>query len=158
MLVLYGAAIFFRSPKTGVQRMSLFKTFETDEKKETEGVEVEGPPNDDSTVPVFVLASMGRANKKYAKALDKATKPFRGNLQSMGNDFAEKIFMEIFVSCVLKDWRNVQDRDGSTITFSEPNAIELFKKLPRLYDFLQTYAQSSELFKDEAREEEAKNL
>jgi len=137
--------------------MSLFDTFETNENKEAQGVEVECAPNDDGSVPVFIIASMGRANRKYAKALEKATKPFRGNIQSMGADFAEKVFMEIFVSCVLKDWRNVQDKEGNTVTFSEPNAIEYFKKLPRLYDYLQSQAQSVELFKDEAREEAAKN-
>jgi hypothetical protein len=118
---------------------------------------IELAPNKDGSIPTFKLASMGKANRAYTKALDKATKPYRSNINGMGNDLAESIFMKVFVATVLKDWQNVQQKDGSAIPFSEPNAIELFKKLPRLYDDLQEKAKSVELFKAEEQEADAKN-
>lgn len=137
--------------------MSLFDLYGTDEKKEVEGVEVTFPPNEDGSVPTFVIAATSKSNQKYSKALELATKPWRRNIESMGTENAERIYREVFAKHVIKGWRNVQDKDGTEIPFSVENAMELFKKLPRLYDDLTQRAGSIELFREAQREEEAGN-
>lgn len=148
--------------------MSLFDLYGTDEKKEVEGVEVTFPPNDDGSVPVFIIAATSKSNQKYSKALENATKPWRRNIEAMGSQNAERIYREVFVKTVLKGWKNVQVpqklvehfegvAESGNIPFNEKNAVALFEKLPRLYDDLTQRAGSVELFREAQREEEAGN-
>lgn len=137
--------------------MSLYDQYATDAKKEAEGVEVTFPPNEDGSVPTFILAATSKSNQKYAKALDAATKPYRRNMDAMKPETAEALYRDVFVKTVLKGWRNVQDRDGNDIPYSNENAVKLFTDLPRLYDDLNSRAGSIDLFREAQREEEAGN-
>ena len=138
--------------------MSLHTQFATNETKEIEGVMVQYGANKDGTIPTFKLSRMGRSNKKYTKALDAATKPFRRQLDlgTMDAATSERIFMEVFVITVLTCWYDVQVKD-LTVNYNKENAMNLMKELPELYDDLQEKAKSAALFRDEAVEEEAKN-
>lgn len=137
--------------------MSLFEQYGTDAKKEAEGVEVTFPPNKDGTLPTFVVAATSKNNQKYAKALEAATKPYRRNMDAMQPEVAERIYRDVFVKTVLKGWSNVQDKDGNAIPYSREAALDLFEKLPRLYDELNSRAGSIDLFREAQREEEAGN-
>jgi len=137
--------------------MSLFDQYETSPTKEIDGVPVQFAPNDDGTVPTFIIAATSKTNARYAKALDSATKPWRRNMDAIGNEKAESLYRDVFIKTVLKGWSNVQDRDGKDIPYSQQAAIDLFKRLPRLYDAIVDQAGSIEIFKEEAREGEAKN-
>lgn len=138
--------------------MSLYSQFATNQSKEVDGVMVEYGPNSDSTVPTFKLSRMGKSNKRYAKALDAATKPYRRQLElgTMDQAISERVFMEVFVTTVLLGWNDVE-MDDSKAAFNKANAIKLFTDLPELYDDLQEKAKSAALFRDEALEIEAKN-
>lgn len=137
--------------------MSLYDQYGTDAKKEAEGVEVALAPNDDGTIPTFVLAATSRSNQKYAKALDNATKPYRRNIDAMKPETAEALYRDVFVKTVLKGWKNVQDRNGVEIPYSAEAAVKLFTELPRLYDDLNSRAGSIDLFRESQKEEEAGN-
>lgn len=139
--------------------MSLFDQFQTNAEKEIEGVPVQYAPNKDGTVPTFYLSRMGKTNKKYSKALDKATKPYQRQLKlgTLDNATADDLFMGVFAKTVLKGWENVNGRDGKPLTFTVENAVELFKLLPDLYDDLTEKASSAALFREEANEEDAGN-
>lgn len=139
--------------------MSLFKQFGTDAAAETAGVKVEFGPNEDKTVPTFHLSRMGKSNKRYSKALELATRPYRRQIElgTMSNDVADKLFLEVFVSTILLGWDNVQDREGKAMAFTKENAVELMGQLPELYDDLQEKAKSAALFRETALEDEAKN-
>lgn len=139
--------------------MSLYNQFETNKEAEVEGVEVEYGANADKTVPKFRISRMSKANKKYTKALERATRPHRRaiELETMNNDLAERLFMGVFVDTVLLGWSNVQDREGKNIAFNKENALKLFTDLPELYDDLQEKAKKASLFREEAIEEEAGN-
>lgn len=137
--------------------MSLFDQYETDAAKEAEGVEVTFPPNADGSVPTFIVAATSKNNQKYAKALELATKPYRRNMDALKNEQAEALYVDVFVKTVLKGWKNVQNKDGSEIAYNYQNALDLFKRLPRLYDDLNGRAGSIELFREAQREEEAGN-
>lgn len=139
--------------------MSLYSQFETDTAKEVEGIEVQYGPNKDKTIPTFRISRASKSNKSYSKQLEKATRPFRRqiDLGTMNNDTAENLFMKVFVNTILKGWQNVQNQKGEEIAFNEENAMKLFTDLPELYDDLQEKAKSASLFRDEAQEEEAGN-
>lgn len=139
--------------------MSIFDDFGTNQKAEVEGVWVEYSENKDGTVCAFKVSRMGKSNKKYTKALDRATKPVRRQieLKTLKDDKAEEIFLQVFVDTVLLDWRNVQRQDGTEIPFSKEKAMEVMRALPDLYDDLQEKAKEMALFRQEVLEEEAKN-
>lgn len=139
--------------------MSLYNQFATNKEAEVEGVEVEYGANADGSIPSFRISRMSKANKKYTKALERATRPHRRaiELETMNNDLAERLFMGVFVDTVLLGWSNIQDRDGKAIAFNKENALKLFTDLPELYDDLQEKAKKASLFREEAIEEEAGN-
>lgn len=137
--------------------MSIYDAFETDSQKESVGVWVEYPPNADGSIPRFKIAAMSSENVKYSKVLEKLSKPYSGNFEAMGERVAERILMQAFVQGILREWENVQTKEGTTIVFSEPNAIDFFSGIKRLYQDLNNKAKSIQLFKSAQQEEAAKN-
>src|SRR3954469_12243509 len=118
--------------------MSLHKQFKTDEKKETEGIEVTYGPNDDKTIPTFRVARRGPSNQRYVKALERESAPYRRMLElgTLDSTVQAKIMRRVFCSSVLLNWDNVQDQKGKVIPFNFENAVKLFEELPELYDDL----------------------
>ena len=141
--------------------MSLYKQFKTNADKEMEGVEIEfnEATNDDGSVPTFVISRMGKSNKRYTKALEAATRPYRRQIElgTMKNEVAEEIFLNVFVDTVLKGWKNVRDENGAELAFGKQAAVKLFQDLPEVYERLQEEAKQSANFRDLALEDEAKN-
>ncbi len=141
--------------------MSLYKQFATNTEKEIEGIEVQmtEAENDDGSIPTFVVSRMGKSNKRYSKALEAATRPYRRQIElgTMNNDKAEEIFLGVFVDTVLKGWKNVRDESGADMPFTKQTATKLFKDLPEVYERLQEEAKLSANFREASLEEEAKN-
>ena len=141
--------------------MSLYKQFATNSEKEMEGVEVQmtEAENEDGSIPTFVVSRMGKSNKRYSKALEAATRPYRRQIElgTMNNDKAEEIFMGVFVDTVLKGWKNVRDENGAELPFNKQSATKLFKDLPEVYERLQEEAKLSANFREASLEEETKN-
>jgi len=146
--------------------MSLSKQFATDTAKEVEGVVIQFGQNDDGSVPGFHISRMSKANTRYTRALEAATRPYRRQIEmgTLANDVAERVFMGVFVDTVLKGWENVEladvtgnENDTGFAPFNRANALSLFGRLPELYDDLQNQAKSAAMFKEEAQEAEAKN-
>lgn len=140
--------------------MSIFDQLQTNVQKEADGVPIEFGANKDGSIPTFIIAAISRTNTKYTKEMERVTKPYRRNgglIQSLGDERAESLVMDVFIKTVLKGWKNVQDRGGNEIEFTPANAKKIFTEVPRLYDILNNSANSVELFQDEAREEEAGN-
>lgn len=139
----------------------LHKRFKTDNVKETEGVRIEFPEaqNDDGTIPVFILSRMGKANKAYQKAIEAATRPHRRQIQleTLNNDVAEELFLNVFVDVILKGWENIQNDENQNVPFSKSSAVALMKELPDVYERLQEEAKESTNFRDNALENEGKN-
>ncbi len=146
--------------------MSLSNQFATDKKAEVDGVWVEYGANEDGTIPRFKISRMSKANKKYTKALEKATRPHRRaiELETMNNDLAERLFMQVFVDTVLLDWENINKadvtgnkEDEGHADFNRDSAMSLFENLNELYDDLQEKAKKASLFREESLEGEAGN-
>lgn len=146
--------------------MSLRNQFETNKSKESDGVAIVFGQNSDGTNPTFIISRMSRANQKYTKTLEAVTRPYRRqmDLGTLSNDIAEKLFLEVFVKTILKDWQNISlsdvtgnaDDEGYA-PFTIENATKLMTALPELYDDLQAQAKSAALFKDESVSTESKN-
>jgi len=141
--------------------MSLFKQFATDSKKEIDGIEVKfyEAENDDGSIPTFIVSRMGKSNKRYAKALEQATRPHRRQiaLETFSNEKGEEIILNVFAETVVIGWSNVLDRNGIVIEYSKENAVKLLTELPELYARLQEEASLVVNFRNEMLEEEAKN-
>lgn len=138
---------------------SLYKTYKTDAEKEIKGVEITFEPNEDGTVPTFIISRIAESNKEYTKALDAATKPYRRQMQlgTLPKAKDKAIFLDVFVSTIVLGWSNVQGEDGQNIPFNKANAIKLFTDLPDLLTELQVQASDAALFRVTALEDEAKN-
>jgi len=146
--------------------MSLRKQFGTDAKMESEGVEVQFGENQDGSIPTFRLARATKANKAYSKALERATRPHRRQIElgTMNNELAEKMFMGVFVDTLLLGWSNVklsdvtgdEESEGSA-PFNRENALALLQALPDLYEDLQMKCNGASLFRSEKLEEESGN-
>jgi hypothetical protein len=141
-----------------VKKGGLYANYKTDTKKEWNGVPYT-VTNPDESVSTFYLARAGKTNKDYQKELDRRTRPYRRQIElgTMNENLAEQIFMEVFISTVLKGWDGVSDEDGNTMEFNEPNAKKLLTDLPDLYDELQAAAKDASRYRDEKLDAEAKN-
>ncbi len=147
--------------------MSLREQFGTNLSKETEGVEVKYGKNDDGTEPTFIISRMGKSNKGYMKALERALRPHKRaiDLKTMDNEVAGKILEDVFVAHVLKGWSNVMLNDitgktedkGKQAPYSREMATALFEVLPDLFDELNSQANDASNFRDAQLEDDAKN-
>lgn len=139
--------------------MSLYKNYATDSTKETNGVEVTFEANDDGTVPTFIVSRIGDSNKEYMKALRAATKPFQRQieLKALSPEKDAAIFMEVFLSTILKGWSNVQNEAGEVIPFTKENANKLFTDLPDVFKEIQKQASLAATFRKNVLDEQAKN-
>lgn len=151
--------------------MGLAKDYKTDAAKEADGVEVKLSVNDDGTVPTFTLSRMSKSNKRYTKAFELATRPYRRQieLKTLNEKTAEDMLRKVFAETVLLGWSHVQNEmvNGELlfpempvncdIPFNASNALSLFDKLPELYDELSSQASDVSLFRAAAVEDEAKN-
>jgi len=139
--------------------VSIFKQFQTSKCKETEGISVEFGANEDGSVPTFTLARMCRSNKRYAKAVEAATKPVQRliELGTLKDSQGEAIMLDVFCSTILLGWQNIIGPDGVEIPFSKENAKSLMVQLPDLYDELQEKSKKISLFMEASLEQDAKN-
>lgn len=139
--------------------MNLYGLFKTDESLEVGGIFLEYGLTDDGKPIRIKVARAGGANKAFAKALEKATKPYRKALQSgmMSNEQADKLYREVFVDTVVLGWENVQGPDGKELPFTRENALQLFQDLPDLFADLREQVNNVALFREEVMEEDLGN-
>jgi hypothetical protein len=139
--------------------MSVYRQFQMDPNKESNGVPYFLAPNKDKSVPTFVLARASKTNKDYQKMLRERTAPYQRqiDLKTFDGEQAESIYMEVFISTILKSWSNIQDENGTDIPFSMDSAKRLFEALPDLYDELNLAANDASRYRVGVQETEAKN-
>lgn len=139
--------------------MSLFDTFGTSTTKEQQGVRVEYPANKDGTTPTFYIARASKGNKEWAKAFERATRPYKQaiRLKTITPEQWEKVGRQVFFDAILKGWENVQDRKGANIEYTRQNAEQLMQELPDLYYDLDERSTDMDLFKAEELEADSGN-
>ncbi|MCM1497281.1 MAG: hypothetical protein NC124_02330 [Clostridium sp.] len=131
--------------------MNIYDIFETDTKKEESGAPVKF-----GAATLYIASSSSQTNKKFAK---RAAEFAERNSRLRYVDDKEKVNQakEIYAECVLVGWENVTGKDGKELPYSKENALKLFNDLPRLYEEVVTIASDIKTFKEEKREEIAKN-
>lgn len=112
---------------------NLFRKYEVDGKKETEGVEI--------TIDgaVFICRRAGGGNRKYRAAigLAAATPDFQAKAGS--KDRAEviaaedEITMEAYADSVVVGWREVLDRNDQPMEFTKENFLDLMRSCPDIW-------------------------
>lgn len=141
--------------------MSLYKQYKTDETKTTEGVAIKlfEAENENGTIPTFYLARMASTNKAYQKAMEAKTRPYRRQIElnTMSEETAIKINIDVFCDTILKGWENVSDEAGNALPFNKQNAVKLMTDLPDVLDRLTVEAKNIENFRASSLEDEAKN-
>lgn len=148
--------------------MSLRGTFKTDKTLETEGVEIAVGINEHNNKPITIrIARMSRTNKKYAKALDNATRPHNASIQNetLDEGIASRMMQGVFVDTILLDWGNVPKSDLTgdpadnevELPFTRENALALFEELPDLYTDWEKRANRSATFREIERDTSAGN-
>jgi hypothetical protein len=137
--------------------MSLQKSFAINKSAESEGTWIEICANDDGPVARFKIARAGRRNKRYTKAMEKATKPYRAILGDLDTKTDDKITAGVLAEAIILDWEHVQDVPGTDLAFSKEAALEILQKYPDLIDLVNNKAWQMETFRDEQLEDDAKN-
>lgn len=139
--------------------MSLYKQFGTNTAAETHGTRVEFPANDDGTIPSFLVARMGGANKRYNAELTRKTRPLTTAIRNgtLSDDQAKHISLDVFIETVLQSWSNIYDAKGKELVYSKQSARKLFTDLPDLYDEIVRQASALTTFQTAELDETAKN-
>jgi hypothetical protein len=143
---------------------SLFEMFATNHKAEIDGIEFRfGVKNADDSEPIFKLARLGSANKRWKAMLEKETKPYATQIKndSLAPELDEEITMKVFCTTVLIDWRDliIPQVFGTDekVAYSVDNAIKLMKALPELYSTLREHAAKMSNYREAQVAEETKN-
>jgi len=148
--------------------MSLSNAYKTNATLETDGVpfEVLDAPNEDGSIPTFLLGRTSKSNKAYQSAITKATAPLQRAIQLKQDVTAqlEKAFLDVYCDTILRGWSNVplkdvtgNDEDEGFAPFTKANAVALLTRLPDLYEQMQERSNNISLFLEATREEAAKN-
>ena len=131
---------------------TLWDKYETDARKEVDGVPVEF-----EGYVVFYLRRAGGANRAYRYALGNAARAFSHLYTAEVRDeqaiysAGEEIQMMAFAEAVIVGWSSsMVDRKGAELPFSPAAALDLIRSCPAIWDHLKGQAISDALFKPEA--------
>lgn len=133
--------------------MSAFDVFGTDKEAEVNGVEI-----DYGTFSI-TIARAGGANKKYTRALEAASKPYRRAIQTgtIQTETLNNILREVYAKTVVLSWKNVKDSNGQEVPCTVEGITWLFKELPDLFEDIQAQASNLALFRTQKLDEELGN-
>jgi hypothetical protein len=139
--------------------MSLYSEFKLSEEKLQQGTKVVFSPNDDGTVPTFILGYMSNSNQRYTKCLERESKPHQRliELKRLPAETDAAIMRRVFCQTILLGWENVQDVNGKPFVYTLENAIKLLTDLPELFTQLKIEASNRSRFLEAELEDEAKN-
>lgn len=159
--------------------MSLFDSFATDKNIEKTGITY----TPDSKTAI-TLARAGGANVKYQKLLVAETKPFKRQINSdtMDTEVEKKILREVYAKTVILSWETLvgseDDEDNpprlatgiepwpgyngdltedGLVPFTVENVVRILVLLPELFSEIMQTASNYALFRQQEREDDAKN-
>lgn len=142
---------------------SMYKQFETDTTLEKKGIVLDYGPFR------VTIARAGGANDRYAKVLERESKPYRRALetQTMDATIALKMMYKVYAESIVLNWevlqknksykKGIEGPKGNLLPFTKDNVIATFMALQDLYLDIFDQAQLSALFRQEDLDGEAKN-
>ncbi len=149
--------------------MSMYEQFQTSKDMECDGIYIEYEGFR------VCIARSGGGNKRYSKALERATRPHRRAIatESMNNERAEKLMMDVYAETCVKGWDQEKveedgsstwipgieppEKDGELLPVTKENVLATFERLPDLYRDLQAQSNNGTLYRESLREDAAKN-
>jgi len=143
-----------------IHSASPYALFETDKKVEQEGVRIDYGPF------YFQVARAGGSNTRFRDVLRQRLAPHKRAMatETMSEDLADKITLDVFAETVVLGWGSVEfgegkiaGRDGKPIDFGPEAVKQLFKDLPDLARDVMAQAQSVGLFRAVVAEVDAGN-
>jgi len=136
-----------------VAKNSPYAQFQTDEKVETQGI------NLDFGDFAIRIARAGGSNKKYAKSLMKHVKPYRKAFQAgtLDRKTQNEIMAKVYADSVVLGWAGVTDAEGNEMKFTWDNVVKLLTDLPELFNQIISDAENFRLFKEVEAEDIAGN-
>lgn len=139
--------------------MSLYNQYKLSNERITKGIQVTFEPNDDGTVPTFIVGYMSTSNQRYNKSLERESKPYQRliDLRKLPVEKDNEIMRRVFCSTILLGWENVQDANGKAIPFSFETAMQILADLPELFTQLKIEASTMVRFLESENEIDAKN-
>lgn len=146
--------------------MSLYKTFQTDEAIEQEGILVQ---YDDVR---FRISRAGGSNANYRRILGAKTKKYRRQIenQQLSETVARRLMAETYAESVVLGWDTnvgseadpvwqpwILDSAGQKLPFSVDNCVRVLLELPELFADIQVMAGQVSNFRKQEMEEDSKN-
>lgn len=132
--------------------LDLFELFDTNRTSEEDGIWI-----DMNGVTKFKIRAFNA--KAVTDLREKLMKPFQTMLRAgleIADDKNEEIGLKVIAGSILADWEGVVIA-GQEVPYTADAAYELLKKLPKLANFVAQNAMNTQNFRDELREEAAKN-
>jgi len=148
---------------SGIDKNSIFATFETDPALEQAGIDIDYGPM------YFTVARAGGANDRFRDVLRARMEPHRRALatDTMPEKLADKLTREVFAETVILGWGRIVDgekqpgkitwRDGSERDYDTAAVVELFTLLPDLAKDVMEQASNRALFRRSIAELDAGN-
>ncbi len=100
-------------------------------------------------------------NSEYKKERSKILKPYLRRLRTnaISADDILELLKPAAAKYLLKDWRNIEDDDGTAIPYSPEKALEFFKNpaLNDFFNFVMEVAGENEFFSQSLLQDSAKN-
>jgi hypothetical protein len=136
----------------GSQFDELVEDFAKDPKKETDGAWMTFGRHE------FLVARSHRNNVTFLKLMEKEMRPYqwaidRGNFGAI-KDAANDVMKVVYAATVLKGIRKL---DGTALDYTPEDGVELFKKLPDLWDAVFKFSNTDQNYAPDQIEADSKN-
>lgn len=128
----------------------LKKRFSSDKALSQNGVWLTIDLEDGGQPLEFLLASLGRANRKWASEASRVYRHHKRKIEAglMSDEESIERSLRVFCNTVLLDWRGVTDEDDQPIPYSSEEGYKLLSECDRLYDYLLEESQEISNFQD----------
>lgn len=118
------------------------------------------------------IARAGGSNKQYDKTLQRVSKPWKRLIDSgrLSNDKGVEILKEVYAQCIIKHWdtlqedgsyksgiQNLDDPKGELLPVNKETILATLNKVEDVFLDIMKEAESSNLYRSEVTEAEAKN-
>ncbi len=141
---------------------SMYGLFKTEPFLETEGVII------DYGAFRITIARAGGMNKRFSKALETKTKPFRRALETgtLDNERGLDLLREVYAESVILNWETqqngkfvigIESPDGDLLPYTKENVVLTFRNLPDLFADIQDQANKIAVFRQDEKEKAAGN-
>ena len=110
----------------------------------------------DGGAPVgFLLAMMGRSNRKWSSLASESWRKDKTKHDAglVSTDDSVKRAMRVFCTTVLLDWRGIEDDNGKPIPYSVEQGMQVLQDMDGLYDYLLDESQALSNFQDQSQQE-----